>query len=67
MDARGPQCLTVSVKEAAEMTGFSEWSIREAMRRGELPSRTPNGCRRNRRIDREDLYAWYRSLGRCSS
>lgn len=54
-----PTPLSVSVRDAAAITGLSEYEIRKAINKGELPAR-----RRGVRIVilRDDLSAWLRSL-----
>lgn len=51
--------LSVSVRDAAALTSLSEYEIRTAVSKGELPA-----GRRGRRIFifPEDLTAWLRSL-----
>lgn len=54
--------VTLSVAEAAALTGFSERVIRTSIRRGELPSLMPHGALRGRRVRRRDLDRWMRGM-----
>jgi len=53
-----PTALSVSVRDAASLTSFSEYEIREALNKGELPR-----IQRGRRIAiaYDDLRAWVES------
>jgi excisionase family DNA binding protein len=59
MNPPNPTQLGLTVREAAAATSFSEWEIREAVNRGEIPAR-----RRGRRIsiDAQGLRDWFHSL-----
>lgn len=56
--------LAYTVEEAAEAIGVSVWTIREAIKAGDLAALSPvvNGRRqRTVRIDADELRAWLRS------
>ena len=54
--------LTLSISEASAISGFSQKVIRTAVRRGELPSLTPHGYVRGRRVKRTDLFKWMKEM-----
>lgn len=54
-----PAPLAVSIRTAADMLDLSEWTIREAVSRGQLPARKVG---RVLRIEVADLTEWFRSL-----
>ena len=67
MTQQHPTALSVRVKRASEMTGFSEWFIRDAINRGQLPAiRVPSSNPKSDRVtilvEVEDLQAWLRSF-----
>lgn len=51
-----------TVREAAELTGFPERTLRDAIRAGTLHAMLPNGRKRGMRIRAEDLRSWFDSL-----
>lgn len=56
--------LAYTVEEAAEAIGVSVWTIREAIKAGDLAALSPvvNGRRqRTVRVDADELRAWLRS------
>lgn len=57
-----PKQLTFSVKEAAEITGFSEETIRRAIRADDLPA-AQAGKRGPYRITRQALNEWFEKKG----
>ena len=63
MNAQQPSPLSVSVADAAAMTSFSQYEIREAINAGELPA-----IRRGRRIAilTPDLETWLRGHKRVT-
>lgn len=55
--------LTLSLREAADLTGYSLAVIEAAVQRGDLIARQPPGqLRKNRRINRTDLEQWLETL-----
>ena len=56
-----PDKLTLSVAEAARLTGLSPDSLRDAIKAGRLKAKIVKG-RRGWTIKREDLEAWVRKL-----
>lgn len=59
--------LTLSLREAADFTGYSMNIIEAAIQRGDLIARQPPGqLRKNRRINRADLVAWVEQLPAAS-
>jgi excisionase family DNA binding protein len=59
--------LTLSLREAAELTGYSLNIIEAAVQRGDLKARQAPGIeRKNRRILRKDLEAWLDQLPEAS-
>jgi excisionase family DNA binding protein len=58
-----PTPLSVSVRDAAQDTSLSEYEIRQAINKGELPA-----VKRGRRIVilRDDLHSWLRTLPRVA-
>jgi excisionase family DNA binding protein len=59
--------LTLSLREAAELTGYSLNVIEAAVQRGDLIARQPPGqIRKSRRINRTDLDQWLNELPEAS-
>lgn len=59
--------LTLSLRETAELTGFSLNTIEAAVQRGELKARQAPGVeRKSRRILRKDIDTWLDSLPEAS-
>lgn len=54
--------LTLTIREAAELTGFSLRVIESAVVRGDLRARKAPGNERTRRILRSDLELWLHDL-----
>lgn len=58
-----PDTLTLSLRETAELTGYSLNVIEAAVQRGDLVARQPPGSlRKSRRINRVDLDKWLDNL-----
>lgn len=67
MTQQHPTTLSVRVKQASQMTGLSEWLIREAINKEQLqairvPSMNPKSNRVTVLIEVEELQAWLRSF-----
>lgn len=59
--------LTLSLRETAELTGFSLNIIESAVQRGDLKARQAPGVeRKSRRILRKDIEAWLDQLPEAS-
>jgi excisionase family DNA binding protein len=54
--------LTLTLRETAELTGFSLRVIEAAIVRGDLRARKAPGNERTRRILRSDIDVWLESL-----
>ena len=67
MTPQHPTALSVRVKQASQMTGLSEWLIRDAINREQLPairvpSTIPGSNRVTILIEVDELQAWLRSF-----
>lgn len=58
--------LAYTVKEAAQITGKTEWTVREAIRKGELHA-TSAGGKSRQTIHHAELDAWARGVAVPSS
>lgn len=59
--------IMMSVDEAAQVTGYCAWTIRELCRRGEFTAEKPRGNKGGWRILRPSLERWWSDRRRATT